>query len=341
MSRNDKKSNLKNFIISILIFTVIVFTAMIFSDIFFGSREYSPSKLKNGRSNHQPKMIYSPKTTEMEVFKKSEDTSNPEEGIKFYCKYNGIRHDFILDLPETPKDAPLILMLPGYGNSAETFRSAIKLHKDAVPKGYAVAYINGAKNPDDKTLAIGWRWDSTGKHHTKENDTAFLIDIACYLAEEYSFNQKKLFAAGFSNGGFMIHTLAMQASDVFCAYASIAGKMSNNIWNIRNKKNNLSFLQITGEKDDVVPKKSDGSARYAKAPAIEDVMRYWADSNGLKTETTELIGNGSSLIKYSDKRRKKNVWHLIVKNGRHSWSAQNINGIDTNQLLLDFFDSEE
>ncbi len=358
MEKTDKKNNIKNLIISILIFTVIVFTAIIFSELFFGSREYSPSKLKNGKSNHQPKMMYSPKTTELEVYKIDEESSNSDStfasdsnsGIQFYCKYNGIRHDFILDLPENTKDAPLILMLPGYGNSAESFRNTIQIHKEAVSRGYAVAYINGAKNPDDKTMAIGWRWDSTGKQHAKknaknsihtENDTAFLIDIAYYLSDEYSFNKKRLFAVGFSNGGFMIHTLAMQASDVFCAYASLAGKMSGNIWNIRNKKNDLNFLQVTGEKDDVVPKNSDGTARHAKAPAIEDVMHYWAESSGLKTEATESIGNGSSLIKYSDTHRKKKVWHLIVKDGRHSWPVKNINGIDTNQLLLDFFDSAE
>lgn len=31
------------------------------------------------------------------------------------------------------------------------------------------------------------------------------------------------------------------------------------------------------------------------------------------------------------------VWHLFVKNGRHSWPSEKLNGIDANRLILEFF----
>ncbi len=37
------------------------------------------------------------------------------------CSYDGVSHEFILYLPDQPEDAPLVLMLHGYGESAETF----------------------------------------------------------------------------------------------------------------------------------------------------------------------------------------------------------------------------
>ena len=49
------------------------------------------------------------------------------------------------------------------------------------------------------------------------------------------------------------------------------------------------FFQITGEKDDVVPKNSDGSAKYAIVPAIEDVIAYYAEANGLTLDQIETL----------------------------------------------------
>ena len=40
---------------------------------------------------------------------------------KYSCSYDGVSHEFILYLPDQPEDAPLVLMLHGYGESAETF----------------------------------------------------------------------------------------------------------------------------------------------------------------------------------------------------------------------------
>ena len=79
----------------------------------------------------------------------------------------------------------------------------------------------------------------------------------------------------------MAHRLAMEAGDTFRAVVSVSGMMQPEVWEKRNKTNNVSFFQITGEKDDVVPKRSDGTAKYTTAPAIEDVMEYWAKSDGL------------------------------------------------------------
>lgn len=93
---------------------------------------------------------------------------------------------------------------------------------------------------------------------------------------------------------------------------------------------------MTGEKDDVIPKKSDGSARYSRSSAIEDVIDYYISSNNLGNEISESIGNDSTIIKYSLDNPERNVWHLLVDDGRHSWSEENITGIDTNAVVLEF-----
>ena len=254
----------------------------------------------------------------------------------FSCSYAGTAHHFILDLPEKPEGAPLVLMLPGYGNTAESFRTSVHFEAEANALGYAVAYVTGARNPNDPVSAVGW---NSGIGAAGNDDVAFLVSLAEYLQQAYFLDGRRIYAVGFSNGAFMAHRLAMEAGSTFSACVSVAGLMPAKIWTLRNERNDISFFQITGEKDDVVPKNSDGSAKYARDPAIEDVMAYWAESNGLDLAGSEELGNGSVLTKFRGGHTPNQVWHLVIKNGRHSWPGVKLNGIDANRLILEFFEA--
>lgn len=256
------------------------------------------------------------------------------KGNTFSCTYENTRHIFVLDLPENTEGEPLVIMLPGYGNSAESFRNTIHFEQGANASGYAVAYVTGAPNPYDLVSSVGW---NSGISAEGNDDTAFLVSLVKYLQNEYSLDGKRTFAVGFSNGAFMTHRLAMEAGEIFSACVSVAGLMPVKIWDERKAENSVSFFQITGEKDDVVPKNIDGSAKYAKDPAIEDVMTYWAESDRLEICKSDTMENGSVMTKCQSDENQNQVWHLFVKNGRHSWPSEKLNGIDANRLILEFF----
>lgn len=261
-----------------------------------------------------------------------------EKDIGFSCTFDGVGHEVILDLPDSPEGAPLVVMLHGYGNTAESFRSTVHFEEDANALGYVVAYVTGAPSPNDATSSNGW---NSGIEIDGNKDVEFLVALAEYLQEAYALDDKRTYAVGFSNGAFMTHRLAMEAGDTYSAVVSVAGMMQESIWNERKESNEVSVFQITGEKDDVVPKNSDGSARYAKAPAIENVVEYWVDSNGLVLEETCVVGQESVLSKYGKQDNERQVWHLIVKDGRHSWPDEKVNGIDTNAMILQFLETQQ
>ena len=252
---------------------------------------------------------------------------------KFSCSFDGVKHDFVTELPEETEGAPLVLMLHGYGSTAEAFRTMVHFEKEAVPAGYGIVYVSGAPDPNDATSAGGW---NSGIGAEGNDDVGFLVSLAKYLQEQYGFDRDRTYAAGFSNGAFMTHRLAMEASDTFRAVVSVAGMMTENVWNERNDSNSVSVFQITGGKDDVVPKHSDGTARFTKAPAIEDVMEYWSASNGLSLSETTEIGKNNVLYWYGSEAGEHQVWHLWIKDGRHSWPEEAISGIRTNELILEF-----
>ena len=266
-----------------------------------------------------------------------EDIAQKNENT-FTCSFDGVKHSFILDLPENSEGAPLVVMLHGYGNTAEAFRTAVHFEEEANALGYAVVYVTGAPDPNASSSATGWHSDPG---IAGNRDSEFLVSLAKYLQEKYALDSRHAYAVGFSNGAFMTHTLAMEADGTFTAFVSVAGLMQESVWEARRESNSVSFFQITGEKDDAVPKNSNGSARYAAAPAIEDVMEYWAESSGLDLKETVPIGKSSVLTKYGCDEKPQQVWHLFVKGGRHSWPSEQYNGIDTNALILEFFEAQK
>lgn len=258
-----------------------------------------------------------------------------KEMNQFSCTYGSVKHDFILDLPDETEGAPLVVMLHGYGNTAESFRSTVHFEEQANSLGYGVVYVTGAANPKDSTSSTGW---NSGIEAEGNDDVGFLVSLTEYLQKEYSFDKNRTFVVGYSNGAFMAHRLAMEASDTYRAVVSVAGMMPESIWEKRKESSEVSVFQITGEKDDVIPKNSDGSADYAKAPAIEEVMVYWAEAGGLEVAEKSEIGKNSALSKYTSEGKEHQVWHLCVKDGRHSWPEENVSGIDTNAIILEFLE---
>lgn len=243
--------------------------------------------------------------------------------------------DYLLEAPQQQKGAPLILALHGYGESAEGFRSKTHLDEAAKERGYGVAYVQGLPNATDATSASGW---NSGISPDGNDDVADLTGLVKYLCKSYGYDQNRVFVVGYSNGAFMAHRLAMEAPDVFAGAISVAGKMPEMIWEERKEQSDISFFQVTGSKDDLVPKNSDGSAKYAKDPAIEDVLTYMVNSNGLELSSEEEIGKGTLSI-YTGEGKHTTVWDLVIKDGRHSWPEESICGFDINSLILDFCDS--
>ena len=260
------------------------------------------------------------------------DEISSTEADHYVCSYDGVKHDFIVDTPENPKGSALVIMLPGAGGTAESFRQSTLFHETACPNGFTVVYVTGAPDPGDPSSSVSW--NHNGKK-AGNDDVGFLKALASFIQKTFNTDPARCYAAGFSNGAFMCHRLAVEASDTFSAVISVAGTMSDSVWNKVPDVCNISLLLIAGEKDLVIPKFSDGSVKYSSFPAIEEVVDYYEE--GLEMKTVREIGNDSTLTIYGDSSRE--VWYLFVKDGRHSWSAEDVTGIDTNALIIEFLNS--
>lgn len=264
-----------------------------------------------------------------------EDISETGENV-FTCTYDGVEHDFVISLPQESENAPLIVMLHGAGDSAENFRTTSGFDDDALPKGYAVCYASGTVNAKAGRSYRSWNY---GRIEPDYDDVGFIKALVYYLVDEYSLDENHVFCAGFSNGGFMNFRLALEAQDTFLACASVCGDLCKTLWNKRPEKNNVGMLAVIGEIDEAVPKNFDGSAETALDPAIEDVLDYMASSNGLEKQSEGEIGDGSIIYKYGADSNEDIVWGVVVKDAKHGWPTEELNGISVNKLILEFFEN--
>lgn len=255
---------------------------------------------------------------------------------RYSCSYAGTSRSF-LEVPAPSEAKGLIFMLHGAGGSAAGFKQQTAFDAAAGQRGYAVVYVDGLPNPADRTSMTGWNSGLTENYPV--DDLCFLKALAAYFQEKYGLSPAETFFAGFSNGAFVIYRLATDAADSLRAVASVCGRMPEQVWSAKGEKATVGLLQISGTKDDVIPMRLNGTDKYSRSPAIEDVVDWFAETQGPVIAEEDLLAKNVSLFRYYDETRSQSVWHVIINGGHHGWPEEKYSGFDANGLILDFFDS--
>lgn len=254
---------------------------------------------------------------------------------RFVCSYNGETRSF-LECPTEGEPRGIIIMLHGSASDGKAFRVYTGMDEPANARGFCVVYVDGVANPEDRSSPSGW---NSGIGDSPVDDIGFLRSLAAYLQGRYSLTREETFAAGFSNGGFMMYRIALEGQDFFSGVASVAGMMPAAMWEKKPERLSMSLLQINGTKDDAVPMNCNGTAKYTKAPAIEDVIDFFVSAEVLNEEESVSLSERAVLTKHSSLSNPVLVWQVLIKDGRHSWPEEKYVGFDTYSLILDFFDT--
>ena len=140
-------------------------------------------------------------------------------------------------------DIPLVIYLHGYGWTAEQDMNYTRLYEVADTTGYIVVYPSGAPywnsgisdNPDLATSDV--------------DDVGFINALIDTLSAQYSIDFERVYACGYSNGGFMSYKLACQLSNRIAAIASVGGVMPNSLMKNCNPLRTMPILEIHGTND--------------------------------------------------------------------------------------------
>lgn len=178
------------------------------------------------------------------------------------------------------KPTQLVVAFHGYLMGSGELRSTTHLADAGDAKSFITAFPQGA----------GKSWnggDCCGDASNGDLDDELLArEIVKLLSSEYCVDPKRVFATGFSNGGFLSHRLACHASDVFAAIASVSGVMGIDPSTCTPKRA-VPVLQIHGTSDNVVPYKG-GRALFVgpEYRSVATTMTAWRDKDACPATPT-------------------------------------------------------
>ncbi len=173
-----------------------------------------------------------------------------------------------------------------------------------------------------------------GEEASTADDVAFINVIMKKLAEIRQLNTDTALALGFSNGAGMAHRLAIE-TDHFLAIAAIVSHMTVEILP-EEKTVATSVLQISGDRDRIIPYEGgDSPTGHLFLPA-EFSSRIWARHNGIqgRPEVSE-TPDGNEKIVYGNGLGDPVVIHYRMRDFGHGGFEQEEGGI--NHLVWNFF----
>lgn len=140
--------------------------------------------------------------------------------------------------------------------------------------------------------------------HVGPDDSAYIRSLMDEISSKYTVDQKRIYVAGLSNGGFMAQRLACDHSSKIAAMVSVSAVVEYD-QSLCQPNQKLSVLTVHGTQDTTV--KFDGGTLFGGSyPSATDTFKFWASKNGCSTTATEgtafdLDGSlaGSETIPYS------------------------------------------
>lgn len=247
--------------------------------------------------------------------------------------HDGLARQFIVYVPtnyNTDTDYPLMINFHGFGGTASDFVETADMRSLAESENFIVVYPQG-------TLLGGYpHWNSSAPssdNKSSVDDIGFVEALIENISSTYSINENRIYAAGYSNGGFMSYYLACNSTK-FAAIGSVAGTMIDDSYQNCNALVPTAMINIHGTADSVVLYEGDSYG----STAIKDVVTWWKNFNSCLNEDVLTNQNGSieQQIFYDDSGNPY-VQHIKIYDGGHYWSDKlNFNGKNTSELIWDF-----
>ena len=163
---------------------------------------------------------------------------------RFDVKFNfdGVEREFIVVKPTGAVPAggyPVVFMFHGSSGDGEQFYNTSKWKERGEIEKFITVFPTALKYcvlnfPNNNPVVIT-KWNNGNLQEDKcpnvtqvfKDDVKFIRKMVDTIKATFTVNPKKVFAAGFSNGGAMVAKLAMEASDVFAAVANNGSMLSS------------------------------------------------------------------------------------------------------------------
>lgn len=250
---------------------------------------------------------------------------------------DGIERSYILYVPDSydsTQECALIINMHGRSRTASNQMSYGDFRPIADTAGFIIVHPQGTKDAQNRD-----HWNFNRSTNTVD-DVHFISDLITKLSSSYSIDSSRLFATGFSQGGFMSYYLACNLPDKLAGIGIVGGGMVDSVNCYQAFP--IPIVHIHGTSDGQVPYDTYN---------ISFLMSYCASNNGCKlvpnsrSLQNKSVADGSTvtLYEYIDGIEGTMVTHYKVNNGGHTWpgTAGDLPGtnydIDASLEIWNFF----
>ena len=251
----------------------------------------------------------------------------PSEQKTINITFDGVARNFIVYLPSGYNNSgkmPLIFAIHGGSGTPEGMINIANFKTIADRDKVVLVYPEGVqKNWNDGR--------PTAPNQLGINDVGFFNQMCDYMINNYSVDEKKIYATGISNGGFMSTRLGCELSNRIAAIAVNAATIEATTIAPNCKPNRpVPALYIHGTTDPLVPflggQITAGGTAGGTILSHFQAIDKWVTINGCNPTPTVTdlpdISNDGTTIKqrvYPGGTNGSEVVSYVVLNGGHTW----------------------
>jgi polyhydroxybutyrate depolymerase len=245
--------------------------------------------------------------------------------------HGGATRSYILHVPPGARGrpAPLIVVLHGGGGRAAQMSGFTGFDAIAAREGFVTLYPQGLNRSWNDGREFPGR-------NTGTDDVGFILAaIEDAKRRGALIDERRIFAAGISNGGFMAQRLACEASRVFAAVASVTATMPAATGERCRPDRPVSVLLLNGTADPLVPYEGGhvtgpfGMKTRGAIWSTDASMAFWARHNrcggGVRHESLpdRDPGDRTRILRIEHVGcRGAEVALLRVEGGGHTWPGR-------------------
>ena len=248
----------------------------------------------------------------------------------FQMNYQGTNRSYYVAYPSgTSEPSGLIINMHGFGGSAAGQMSGTQMDNYAHPQNIAVVYPQGINSDIGYTSwNVGTYWD-----FNSQDDVGFISAIIDEIASNFEIDLNRVYACGFSNGGYMAYELACELSDKVTAFGSVTGNFMLNSDQQCDNERDIPIIHFHGTNDPTVDYYPPS---FDQALTVEESIDYWSVFNNFDLEYYEQINSNVEIFTYYNENSPAEFTHYKVTGGQHEWFWNNW-GFNTSEELVNFF----
>ena len=265
-----------------------------------------------------------------------EDAAPPPAVQHHTIDIAGMKRPYRLYVPlslDRAQPAPLVIVMGGVGNSAESMVGATEFDRTAETGGFIVAYPEGV----NETWNAGYC--CLGRAATGPDDVAFLGRLIDDVSGQNKVDASRVYATGVSVGGMMAYRLACDLSDRIAGVGSVAGAM---ILDDCHPSRPVAVIEIHGTADTLVPYEGGRTAGGATQPSppTPAVAEKWAELNRCPNAPRSQTDGPVTTKAWTACASGTAVELVTIEGGGHTWFAPGLGpvsgAVDATSLLWDF-----